>query len=142
MPRSVVARRAPATKRARKRAATSSSTACGRRKTSCVLDVCISDTDQPSYKDDTSKKVLEAHIKCKKNKYLQACLDRRRGFTPLVYSVDRMACREAGSFEKRIASLLADKCERVYSKLVGYVRGRMAMSILRANNACLRGGRA
>ena len=68
--------------------------------TSCVLDVCISDTDQPSYKDDSSKKVLEAHVKRKKNKYLQAYLDRRRSFTPLVYSVDGMACREPCSFEK------------------------------------------
>ena len=67
--------------------------------TSCVLVVCISDTDQPSYKDDSSKKVLEAHVKRKKGKYLQACLDRRRSFTPLVYSVDGMACREARSFE-------------------------------------------
>ena len=40
--------------------------------TSCVLDVCITDTDQPSYKDDSSKKVLEGHVKRKKNKYLQA----------------------------------------------------------------------
>ena len=109
--------------------------------TSCVLDVCISDTDQPSYKDDSSKKVLEAHVKRKKGKYLQACLDWRRTFTPLVYSVDGMACREARSFEKRIASLLADKWERSYSELVGYVRGRMAMSILRSNNTCLRGAR-
>ena len=52
-----------------------------------------------------------------------------------------MACREAHSFEKRIASLLADKWERAYSEMVGYVRGRMAMSIPRANNACLRGAR-
>ena len=85
--------------------------------------------------------MLEGHIKRKKNKYLQACLDGRRSFTPLVYSVDGMACREARSFEKRIASLLADKWERAYSELVGYVQGRMAMSILRANNACLGGAR-
>ena len=85
--------------------------------------------------------MLEAHVKRKKGKYLQACLDRRRSFTPLVYSVDGMAFKEARSFEKRIASLLADKWERSYSALVGYVRGRMAMSILRANNACLRGAR-
>ena len=67
---------------------------------SCVLDICITDTDQPSYNDDSSKKVLEGHVKRKKNKYLQACLDRRRTFTPLVYSVDGMACKEARSFEK------------------------------------------
>ena len=82
---------------------------------------------------------MEGHVKKKKDKYLQACLDRRRTFTPLLYSVDGMACKEARSFEKRIASLLADKWDRSYSELVGYVRGRMAMSILRSNNVCLRG---
>ena len=38
-------------------------------------------------------------------------------------------------------SLLADKWDRSYSELVGYVRGRMAMSILHSNNVCLRGAR-
>ena len=52
-----------------------------------------------------------------------------------------MACKEARAFEKRIASLLSDKWSRTYSELVGYVRGRMAMSILRSNTVCLRGGR-
>ena len=52
-----------------------------------------------------------------------------------------MACKEARSSEKRIASLLADKWNRLYSELVGYVRGRMAMSILCSNNVCLRGAR-
>ena len=80
-------------------------------------------------------------MKRKKDKYLQACLDRRRSFTPLVYSVDRMACKEAQAFEKRFASLLADKWNRTYSELVGNVRGRMAMSILRSNSVCLRGAR-
>ena len=106
-----------------------------------VLDVCISDTDANSYKDKTLKKVLEEHVKRKKDKYVQACLDRRRSFTPLVYSVTEMACKEARAFEKRIASLLSDKWNRTYSKLVGYVRGRMAMSILCSKIVCLRGTR-
>ena len=108
---------------------------------SCVLDICITDTNVTSHADKTSKKVLETYVKRKKDKYLQACLDRRRSFTPLVYSVDGMACKEARAFEKRIASLLSDKWNRTYSKLVGYVRGRMAMSISRSNTVGLRGAR-
>ena len=107
----------------------------------CVLEICILDTNANSYKDKTSKKVLEEHVKRKKDKYLQACLDRRRSFTFLVYSVNGMACKEAQAFEKCTASLLSDKWNCTYSELVGYVRGRMAMSILRSNNACLRGAR-
>ena len=44
---------------------------------------------------------------------------------PLVYSVNGMACNEARASEKRIASLLSDKWNRTYNKLVGYVRGRI-----------------
>ena len=52
---------------------------------------------------------LEKAAKAKKDKYLDACLERRKSFTPLVYSVDGMACKEARAFEKRITSLLASK---------------------------------
>ena len=58
-----------------------------------------------------------------------------------MHPVDGMVCKEARAFEKRIASLLAEKWNRPYSELVGYVRGRMAMSILRSNTVCLRGAR-
>ena len=75
----------------------------------CVLDIRITDTDANSYKDISSAKVLERAAKAKKEKYLQACLDRRRSFTPLVYSVTGMTCKEAKAFEKRIACLLAEK---------------------------------
>ena len=88
---------------------------------SCVLDICITDTNANSFVEKTSKKLLETHVTRKKIKCLQACLDRIRIFTPLVYSVNRMACKEARAFEKRIVSLLSDKWNRTYSKLVGYV---------------------
>ena len=105
------------------------------------MDTRITDTDAPSYKDFTSAKALERAAKAKKAKYLQPCLDCRRSFTPLVYYVDRMAYKEAKAFEKRIACLLAEKWDRPYSELVGYVRGRMGMAIIRSNTVLLRGAR-
>ena len=59
----------------------------------------------------------------------------------LIYSVDGMAGREAQAFEKRIAHLLAEKWERRYSELCGFVRGRMALSVVRSNSLLLRGSR-
>ena len=105
----------------------------------CVLDIRFTDTDAPSYKDFTSAKVLERAAKAKKAKYLQPCLDQRLSFTPLVYLVDGMACKEAMAFEKRITCLLAEKWDRPYSKLVGYVQGKMGMAIIRSNTVLLRG---
>ena len=108
----------------------------------CILDIRITDTDAKSYQNISSSKVLERAAKVKKDKYLIACLERRRTFMPLVYSVDGMACKEALAFEKRVASLLASKWNRPYSEMVGFVRGRMSLAIIRSNTMLLRGARA
>ena len=111
------------------------------RGSGCVLGIRITDTDTPSYKDISSAKVLERAAKAKKSKYLQPCLDQRRSFTPLVYLVDEMACKEAKAFEKRITCLLAEKWDRPYSEMVGYMQVRMGMVIIRSNTVLLRRAR-
>ena len=58
----------------------------------------------------------------------------RKDFTPMLYSVDRIAGREAKSAEKRLASYLARKWRKNYSEMVFYVRARMALSVVRANS--------
>ena len=74
--------------------------------------------------------------------YLEACLARRRGFMPLVYSVDGMACKEAKAYEKRIVSLIAKKWDRPYIAMVGYVSLRMGMAVIRSTTMMLRGARS
>jgi len=113
-----------------------------KRGETCILDIRVTDTDCRSYSSSSSAKVLEKAAREKKAKYLDACIQRRRSFTPLVYSVDGMACKEALAFEKRVASLLASKLDRRYSEMVGYVHSRMSLSIIRSNTLLLRGARA
>ena len=113
-----------------------------KRGQSAVMDICVTDTDANSYKQTSSEKVLEKAAKRKKDKYLDACLERRRSFVPLVYSVDGMACKEARAWEKRVASLLASKMDRPYSEMCGFVRSRMSLAIVRSNTLLLRGQRA
>jgi hypothetical protein len=55
----------------------------------------ITDTDAQSYRKKEFAKVLEQHEKEKKDKYLQNCLEMRKDFTPMIYSVDGIAGREA-----------------------------------------------
>ena len=43
--------------------------------------------------------------------------------------------------KKSIAHLLAEKWDRHYSELRGFVRGRMALSVVRSNSLLLRGTR-
>ena len=59
-----------------------------RRGTTTIFDVRITDTDAPTYRNRDPAKVLAAHEKEMKDKYLEDCLARRRHFTPLVFSVD------------------------------------------------------
>ena len=112
-----------------------------KRGQTCVLDVRITDTDAKSYAGTSSEKVLQRAAKEKKDKYLDACLERRRSFTPLVYSVDGVAHKEARAFERRIAGLLASKWDRRYSEMAGFVRARMSLAIVRSNTMLLRGSR-
>ena len=107
----------------------------------CIFDIRITDTDARSHRHKLPGKVLEDQEKEKKDKYLARCLELRKDFTPLLYSVDGMAGREARMAEKRLASALAKKWQRPYSQIVCYVRQRMRIAIARSNSLLLRGTR-
>ena len=88
------------------------------------------------------EKILAKHEREKKGKYEEACRERRRDFTPLVYSVDGMPGKEAKAAERRLAALLAKKWSRRYSEMANFVRVRMSLSVIRSNTLLLRGERA
>ena len=106
-----------------------------------IFDIRITDTECRSYRNRDHAKVLESQEKEKKKKYLASCHAMRKDFTPLVYSVDGIAGREAKSAEKRLASYLSVKWRRNYSEMVFYVRSRMALSVVRSNSLLIRGSR-
>jgi len=65
----------------------------------CIFDVRITDTEAHSHRNKDPAKVLELQEKEKKDKYLQTGHELRKDFTPLVYSVDGMAGKEARCVE-------------------------------------------
>ena len=99
------------------------------------------DTDAQSYRKKDFAKVLEQHEKEKKDKYLQNCLEMRKDFRAMVYSVNDIAGREARNAEKRLVTHLAGKWNREYSQMVFYVRVRMAITVVHANSLLIRGNR-
>ena len=101
----------------------------------------MTDTDAKAYRGLTSRDVIEAVARVKKEKYLKACLDQRRTCAPLAYSVDGMAGYEAHAFKKPITFLLATKWGQEYSELVGFLCAKMAMAVVRSNTLLLRGPR-
>ncbi|EJK47230.1 hypothetical protein THAOC_34067, partial [Thalassiosira oceanica] len=84
--------------------------------TKCIFDVRVTDPSAKSYRKKDPRKVLETQEKEKKDKYLMKCLERRKHFTPLVFSVNGMAPgREAKKAMKHLASMLAEKWERPHA---------------------------
>ena len=108
----------------------------------CIFDMrTYNDPDAKSYQKKESTKFLEQHEKEKKDKYLQNCLEMWEDFTPMVYSVDGIAGREARNVEKRLATQLAGKWQCEYLQIVYYARVRMAIAVVQANSLLIRSSR-
>ena len=103
-----------------------------------MFDIIIVNLDAGSYLRMTPEKALAKAEKEKKDLYLQACLERRRTFTPMVYSADGIPEAAALAAHNRLAALLSYKLKREYSEICGLVRARMPLAILRSNRLFLR----
>ena len=106
--------------------------------TTAMFDILIVNHDTVSYLLMTPEKALEKAYKEKKDLYLQACLERRRNFTPIVYSVDGIPGAEALAAQKRLAVLISYNMKREYYEMCGFVRARMSLAIVRSNSMLIR----
>jgi hypothetical protein len=111
------------------------------RGTDCILDVRVTDLDCKSNLSKDPHKVLAQHERAKKKKYLEACTEQRRHFSPFVVSTNGVIGKEAKAVLRRLSALLAEKLDQPYSVACGYVNARMSVAIARATHLCLRGSR-
>jgi hypothetical protein len=107
-----------------------------------IFDIQVCDTDAKSCGNLDSIKVLEGAARRKMDKYEEACNERRRDFTPMIYSVDGMADRPAWAAEKRIAGILVAKWTGQYSQMASCVWTWMCLAIVQSNTLLFRGDRA
>ena len=73
--------------------------------------------------------------------HLEACLQLRLQCLPFFTSVDGIMDVEAVDILKRITIRLTTKWHQPYSKTCGYVKSRIAITFVRANQRCIRGSR-
>ncbi len=109
---------------------------CGR---TAIFDVHITDTQSCSYRNKDYQNVLAQQEKEKKNTYLCPSLEMWKDFTPLVYSVDGIAGREAKNVEKHLAYHLLEKWHKPLPQMVYYVWIGMSIAVVRANSLLIRG---
>ena len=95
-----------------------------------LFDVRVVDTDAPSYCSHSPQAVLSSAEAEKKHKYLEACLSRHAGFTPLCFSNDGMFGIEVDFFLRRMADRLSAKWERSYGAVIGWIRSRLSFAVL------------
>jgi hypothetical protein len=107
----------------------------------CIIDCTLVDLDCATYRTRSPQAALRSREAAKKNKYSRACSHYRRDFIPFVASADGLLGREADAFIRRLASQLSTKWERPYPPVCGYVRARIALSLVRASHLCIRGSR-
>ena len=69
--------------------------------------------------------------------YLEACLQQRRHFSSFGASVDGLLGVEATATLKRIASHLAINWRKPYSRTCGYIKIRIAITLVRATHCCI-----
>ena len=113
-----------------------------RRGRTTIFDVRVTDTDAKSYQRTDPSKVLANQEQAKKRKYLKPCEDRRRSFTPLVFSVDGMKGTETKAAFKQLASRLAAKWGRSYPQMCQFVNSRVSVTLARSTTMLLRGPRS
>jgi hypothetical protein len=112
------------------------------RGTDCIIDVRVTDLDCKSNLSKDPHKVLAQHERAKKKKkYLEACTEQRRHFSPFAVSTDGVISKEARALLGRLSALLAEKWDQPYSVACGYVNAGMSITIARATHLCLRGSR-
>ena len=84
---------------------------------------------------------IRTYEKAKESKHKKTCETTRRDFIPFIVSIDGCLGNAAEIFLKRISRKLAEKWQRAYSQVVGFIKARISIAILRASSHCLRGPR-
>jgi hypothetical protein len=69
-------------------------------------------------------------------KYLEACLEQCRNFSPFVVSSDGLLGKESHTLLNKRSALL-ERWEKPYSEICGYVNAPMSIAMVRATHLCL-----
>ena len=78
----------------------------------CFFDVHVVDMDSDTYTGTQPHKVLKRHEQRKKVKYLEAYLERRQHFTPLLFSVDGVVVEDTKADTKKLVGAFSKNWDR------------------------------
>ena len=114
-----------------------------KRAQDAFFDVKVFYPNASSNRSSEPSSAYRRHERAKKREYGQRVREIERGvFTPLVLSTTGGMGREATTFYKRLADMIASKRQHSYSVVMGWLRCRISFVSLRSSVMCIRGSRS
>ena len=104
--------------------------------TDCIIDVHVRDTNAHSAINKDPHIVLETQEGEKKLKYLKACQDQRRHFTPFVVSCDGLLGKEADALLRNLSEHLSKKTGKFYSETCSFLHVGLSIAIVPSVHLC------
>ncbi len=115
----------------------------GGRHEKTFFDVRVFNPHAPSNRGTNPLACYKKHERIKKSAYEQRVREVEHAtFTPIVLAATGGMAKEADTFYKRLASLLAAKRGNHYSTTLAWLRCRLCFSLLRSSIRCIRGTRS
>ena len=115
----------------------------GRDRQRAFFDIRVFNPFAPSYRNTSLTQCYRRNELEKRRAYDERIREVEHGsFSPLVFSAAGGMGATANVVYKRIASLIADKHNKPYSKTMNWLRCRLSFSLLRSAVMCLRGSRS
>ena len=113
-----------------------------RRGQNAFIDVRVTNPGAATQSQKSIEKILQEHEREKKRAYNERIMNVEHGtFTPLVFTVLGGMGQENEKYHKHLADKIATESEDDYSKVVNYIRCKVAFIVLRSALLCLRGSR-
>ena len=115
----------------------------GRDRQCAFFDVRVFNPFAQSYRNTSLSQCYRRNEMEKKRAYDERVREIEHGsFSPLVFSTSGGMGTTATVVYKRIASMIAEKHNKPYSKTIHWIRCRLNFSLLRSSIMCLRGSRS
>jgi len=105
------------------------------------FDVSIVNADSDSLSHMPLENIFRTRRNLKYSTYLETAKARRASFSPFIATCDAVLDNEAEGYLKRLAVVLSEKWGSSYCRVVGWLRARVQICLLRSVSLCFRGNR-
>ena len=94
--------------------------------------------DAQSYTSKTLPQLFQQHAKEKTDKYKDICKAASAHFTPFITTTDGAIGLEANELLSLLGNKLSKKWRKPKGVVMGWIRARMSIAIVKATSACIR----